>query len=110
MSSPTPVNGVGYDKSLLADAPEVTKADKQVSLFIALLTVSIADAMIIIYNELLGGLQSRSIGARKHLVSSVATARNSSAGQQIHRERLKPRKGQTYSNSCDRSFPETTVE
>jgi len=29
MSSQTPVNGVGYDQSLLADAPEVTKADKQ---------------------------------------------------------------------------------
>jgi len=30
MSSRTPVNGVGYDQSLLADAPQVTKADKQV--------------------------------------------------------------------------------
>jgi hypothetical protein len=32
MSSRTPVNGVGYDQSLLADAPQITKADKQVRL------------------------------------------------------------------------------
>ncbi|KIM26517.1 hypothetical protein M408DRAFT_330493 [Serendipita vermifera MAFF 305830] len=29
MSSRTPVNGVGYDPTLLADAPQITKADKQ---------------------------------------------------------------------------------
>ncbi|KAG8779720.1 hypothetical protein FRC19_001782 [Serendipita sp. 401] len=29
MSSRTPVNGIGYDKSLLANAPKITKEDKQ---------------------------------------------------------------------------------
>jgi len=35
MASKTPVNGVGYDQALLADAPEITRADKQVRTMLA---------------------------------------------------------------------------
>jgi hypothetical protein len=44
MASRSPINGVGYDQSLLAAAPEVTKADKQVSPSAPLLACSIPPA------------------------------------------------------------------